>query len=203
MRRLRLQKAFEFLMNCSNSHYSHFFHQMHMLEFKNSYNFAELSKIEYIETALWPILYYRDDFCKSAISQTADTKLSRKKHFFHKCLSPLIDYLLNLAFLQFQYECRCYQIITSTIESGKKFGASFATAMDSKPISHTYWRWQHCILLDTVERLGFPNLFVTITANKWEIPKPLWCAARTELTWLLLVMLLQKPWPLFMLCKRS
>jgi len=36
--------------------------------------------------------------------------------------------------------------------------------------------------LDTVKRLGFPNLFVTITANEWEMPKPFWCAARTEVT---------------------
>jgi len=36
--------------------------------------------------------------------------------------------------------------------------------------------------LDTVDRLGFPNLFVTITANEWEMPKPYWCAARTEAT---------------------
>jgi len=181
-RRLRLRKAFQFLMSCLDSHYSYFFDQRHMLELKDSYNFAELSKIKYIETALWPVLYYRDDFCESAISQAADTKLSHKKHFFHKCLGPIIDYSLDFALLQFQYERCCYQIITGTIESGKKFGTSSAMAMDSKPISHTYWRWQHCILLDTVERFGFPNLFVTITANEWEMPKPFWCSARTELT---------------------
>jgi len=130
-RRLRLRKAFDFLMSCPDSHYSHFFHQRHMLELKQSYNFAELTKIKYIETALWPVLYYRDDFCESSISQAADTKLSRKKHFFHKCLGPVIDYSLDFALLQFQYERWCYQIITGTIESGKKFGASSATAMDS------------------------------------------------------------------------
>jgi len=120
LRRLRLRKAFEFLMNCPDSHYSHFFNQRHMLELKESYNLAELSKIKFIETALWPVLYYRDDFCESAISQAADTKLSRKKHFFHKCLGPVINYSLDFALLQFQYKRWCYQIITGTIRVWEK-----------------------------------------------------------------------------------
>ena len=80
--------------------------------------------------------------------------------------------------LQFQYERWIYQTITGTIESCKSFNVSAATALDSKPICHSYWRWQHSLLLDTVDRLGFPSLFVIITADEWRMNKLSWCQQR-------------------------
>ena len=181
-RRNRLMHAFNFLMNLEDSHYADFFYKHQSLQLKAKYNFAQLFRICYIETALWPIWYFKDCLCESSIHQTANSKLSRKKHFLHKCLGQVLDYSQNFALLRFQYERWCYQIISGTIESGKKFGASSATSMDSKPICHTYWRWQHVILLDTVDQLGYPSLFVTITANEWEMSKPFWVTARSSVT---------------------
>ena len=149
---------------------------------KPKYTFAQLFRISYIETALWPIWYFKDCLCESSIHQTAKSKLSRKKHFRHKWLGQVLDYSQNFALLQFQYKRWCYQIISGTIESGKKFGASSATSMGSKPICHTFWCWQHVILLDTVDQLGYSSLFVTITANEWEMIKPFWVTARSSVT---------------------
>ena len=89
-----------------------------------------------------------------------------------------MDYSFSFNLLQFQYERWIYQTITGTIESCKSFNVSAATALDSKPICHSYWRWQHSLLLDTVDRLGFPSLFVTITADEWRMNKPSWCQQR-------------------------
>ena len=61
--------------------------------------------------------------------------------------------------------------MSGTIDSAKKYNVSPATALDSKAFSHTYWRWQHSLLLDAVAQFGFPTLFITLTANEWHFPK--------------------------------
>ena len=70
--------------------------------------------------------------------------------------------------------------MTGLIESCKTFNVCAATALDSKPICHSYWRWKYALLLDTVNCLGFPSLFVTISADEWRINKRSWCQERTS-----------------------
>ena len=39
---------------------------------------------------------------------------------------------------------------------------------------HSYWRLKHTLLLDTIDHLGFPSLFVTTNANEWRMNKSSW-----------------------------
>ena len=174
----KLEDAFNHLMTATNSHYSHFIHPHNSHQLESKYSFNRAFQLPYIETAIWPILYFRDDLCESSISQSENSHHSKKKHFFLKASSSIMDYSCSFNLLQFQYERWIYQTITGTIESCKSFNVSAATSLDSKPICHSFWRWQHSLLLDTVDHLGFPSLFVTITADEWRMNKPSWCQQR-------------------------
>ena len=50
------------------------------------------------------------------------------------------------------------------------------------PTKFTYWRWEHAILLDTVDQFEYPSLFITITANAWEMPQLFWVNSRSLFT---------------------
>ena len=178
-RRRLLEQAYSHLMSRNDCHYSHFIelHNSHSLQDK--YTFNETFRLPFVETGIWPILYHRDQFCESSILQSDNSRHS-KRQFIHKCLSNILDFSSLFDLLHFQYDRWAFEIITGTIESGKKFGCSAATLLDSKPICHTYWRWKHFLLLDTVERLGFPTLFVTISADKWCMNKPFWVQDRYQ-----------------------
>ena len=65
--------------------------------------FYELYQLEGIETALWPLLYYGIDLCKSYLHGN-EHRQSMKRAFTIKCLSPVSDYMLHYSLLQFQCE---------------------------------------------------------------------------------------------------
>ena len=88
-----------------------------------------------------------------------------------KCFSPNIDYAIHYDVLHFQYDRWLYESISGTIDSAKQFGVSPAIALSSKFYSHTFWRWQHALLLNVVQQHGFPTLFITVTADEWNFPK--------------------------------
>ena len=175
--RTRLQHAYTHLMSRTDSHYTQFTQRHIDGTLHDKYSFHQALRIPFIETAIWPILYHRDDLCESQITPTGNLKHSKKRHFFLKCLSPILDFsLFNL--LHFQYDRWLFEIITGTIESGKKawllccnrFGQQahlpFILKMATLPSSgHS-------------ETSHFPSLFVTISADEWRINKPFWTQER-------------------------
>ena len=163
--------AYSFLLSYPNSHYQHFITMQNSNQFKPKMKFYNLFRIPYIETALWPVLFYSDDLCSSSESVDNPSKLIKKRKFLWKCLSPISDYASDFSILQYHFDRWIYEIVSGTIDSGKKFGVCPATALDGKAFSHTYWRWQHNLLLDTVDQHGYPSLFITLTANEWHFPK--------------------------------
>ena len=82
----RLINAYTHLMTRTDSHYSHFIqeHSTQILEPK--YFFNRAIQIPFIETAIWPVLYHRNDFFESYISQSHSSKHSKKKTFFTKSI---------------------------------------------------------------------------------------------------------------------
>ena len=97
-----------------------------------------------------------------------------------KCLSPVLDYSPNFNLLQFQYERWLYQIVSGSIDSEKKYNLCLASVLSQKPFCHSFWRWLHALLIDTVERLGYPDFFLTMSANEWDLHKPWWNASRFQ-----------------------
>ena len=82
--KLKLENAFNLRMTAPNSHYSYFIHLHDSHELEPKYSFNRAFQIPFVETAIWPILYFRDDFCKSSISQTENSHHSKKNTSFSK-----------------------------------------------------------------------------------------------------------------------
>ena len=82
----KLENAFNVLMAATNSHYSHFIHLHNSHQLEPKYSFNRAFQIPFIETAIWPILYFRDDFCESSISQTENSHHSKKKTLLSKSI---------------------------------------------------------------------------------------------------------------------
>ena len=76
----RLINPYMHLMTLSDSHYSHFIHKHSTQTLEPKYSFNRAIQISFIETAIWPVLYHRNDFCESSISQSDSSKRSKKKN---------------------------------------------------------------------------------------------------------------------------
>ena len=57
---------------------------------------------------------------------------------------------------------------------------NISKVLSQKPFCHSFWRWQHALLIDTVDRLGYPDFFLTMSASEWDLPKPWWNASRFQ-----------------------
>ena len=131
-RKRRFNSAYSFFLQCPTSHCKCFIEMQDSCYFFPKTQFYDLFRIPYIETALWPILYFSDHLCKSSDSSHNPSKESRKRKFLWKCLSPIVDYSIDFSLLQFQFERWIYKIVSGTIDSARKYKVSPATPLDSK-----------------------------------------------------------------------
>ena len=136
-------------------------------------------RLPYVEIAIWPCLYLKDEWCESAIRGN-ETRLSMKRAFHFKAMSSIVDFSLDFDLLQFQYDRYVFKSVTGAIESGKKFQCSPLRSLEGKTFTASYWRWQHLYLKDAVRQFGFPSLFITISPGEWSFPKPQWFAQRQQ-----------------------
>lgn len=100
-RRKKLIDAFCFLMTCDDSHYKHFAEQYIHGELKERCRFYDLVRIQYIETALWPVLYFKDKICESHIVNEDGSKISLKRKYLWKCFLQYNDYSNNFILFSF------------------------------------------------------------------------------------------------------
>ena len=131
-----------------------------------------------IECALWPTLFPFTSWCESALTSES-TNRSSKASFLVKCFSPVIDYSMHFELLQFTFDRWVYKTITGALQSSRQFHGTVSqyqvvSALDSKPFSVGYWKWQHRYLIDAVRQFGFPTLFITISPYEWSYTHPLW-----------------------------
>jgi len=132
---------------------------------------------ECIEVAIWPLLYVKEEWCESAISGHA-SRLSAKKSFHYKALSPIIDYGQDFSLIQFQFDRYIFKTVCGAVESGKKYKCSPIRSLETKSFTCSYWKWQHLLLKDAVVQFGFPSLFVTISPAEWKFPQSEWLHKR-------------------------
>ena len=57
---------------------------------------------------------------------------------------------------------------------------NISKVLSQKPFCHSFWRWQHALLIDTVDRLGYLDFFLTMSASEWDLHQPWWNASRFQ-----------------------
>lgn len=178
--RIRCYLAHRYLTTSTTSRYGHFLNlrEQHLREGKavNLYNYKDNDGIE---CALWPHLYPFHEWCETSFSGNT-TRKSSKIAFNFKLLSEVIDYALDFELLQFHYDRWLFNTVSGAISSCRGTLRSPATALDAKPFSIEYWRWEHRYLIDAVRQYGYPSLFMTISPFEWTFPKPHWLTSMYE-----------------------
>lgn len=179
LKRKRLEDAFEYLMLSDESSYNEYY--VMNLEMKvNKIPFYKAFQMDYLETAIWPILYFAKWLCPSHIS-SSETHASSRSQFMMQCRSTITDYADCYELLQYQYERWLYKTVSGAIEVGKKLKCSPAKSLETKTITAMYWTWQHRYLIDAVRQFGYPHLFITISPYEWTFPKVQWLAKSMQL----------------------
>lgn len=124
--------------------------------------YYKLFRKKYVEIAIWPLLYVREEWCESAIAGGI-SHLSAKHAFHLKAMSVIVDYGQDYGLLQYQYDRWLFKTVSGAVESGRVHGTLPMRALEYKSFSTGYWQWQHRILKDAVRQFGFPSLFLTIS----------------------------------------
>ena len=171
--------AYSFLMTCPDSSYKHYIDIAEELRSSHSQpSVFDVFQWVGIECSLWPVLYPYTSWCESAVLGTSKNR-SSKAAFVSKCFSPVADYALHFNLMQFMFDRWLYKTIpvaihSSTGRTGHSSQYQLMSALDSKPFSPEYWKWQHRYLIDAVRQYGYPSLFITISPYEWSFTRPLW-----------------------------
>jgi len=103
----------------------------------------------------------------------ADNKASGKACFVRKLLGPVMDFAGDYDLLQFQFDRHILRQVVSRASIASKVGCDPHLMMSSQ-WSPEYWRRHHECLLDLVEQVGQPDLFLTIAPYEFFFPYPAW-----------------------------
>ena len=179
--RIRCLLAYRYLTTSESCAYLHFInHRERQLSERKEINMYDYRQNKGLECALWPHLYPFEKWCETTLSGNSSRE-SSKISFNFKILSEIIDYSLDFELIQFQYDRWLFNTVSGAISACRGTLRSPATALDSKPFSSEYWRWQHRYLIDAVRQYGYPSLFLTISPFEWTFPKPHWLTSVSEL----------------------
>ena len=172
-RKEKLLAAYLYLVNKDACSYGEMITLMQMGSLPKKIPFYELFQIEYIETAIWPLLYPYKRMCESSVGN-GNARMSLKRAFILKVLSPVVDYSMDYALLQFNYDRWLYKTISGAIEAGRRFKPNPYKSLDGKSFSPSYWKWQHLYLEDAVKQFGPPTIFIAVNPCEWTFPLPKW-----------------------------
>ena len=181
-RKERLQKKFESLKQ-DNIHYAYFYERasVKLCNEENNIPYYEVFQMEYIEIALWPLLYVKEEFCESSMKGSEDRQSA--KHAFHlKCTSTIVDFSQDYEMLQFHFDRWLYKTVCGAVESGKKFKCSARQSLETKSFSSSKWEYEHLFLIDATRQFGDPSIFLTISVAEWKFPKCTWLDKRARMT---------------------
>ena len=81
-RKTRLEEAYNFLITHPNFHCRHFIRMQDCGEFPAKLQFYQLFRLPFIETALWPELYFTDFLCESTDNPNNPSKKSKSNCFY-------------------------------------------------------------------------------------------------------------------------
>lgn len=175
--RVRLTAVFHRLRE--NEYYNHFYElaQRKLVEGTTRIPYWTLFRMEFVEMAIWPLLYLKPEWCESG-NHGGQTRLSAKRLFHCKVMSGILDFGQDFSLLQYQFDRWLFKTVSGAVESGKALGTSPKRALESKTFTTAYWQWQHYFLKDAVRQFGYPSLFITISPAEWRIPVPKWLDTR-------------------------
>ena len=143
----------------------------------------------YVESALWPHLYFTKRLCESHLhaacdwsvpfascsgSSVAHARASAKDAFVQKLLSCIPDYAMHYDLLQFQFDRHILKSVKHRCSAASAQGFDAHLAMQHQHWTPGFWKRQHRLLLDVVDQLGYPDLFLIISPYEWLFPFPYW-----------------------------
>ena len=143
----------------------------------------------YLEAALWPHLYFTTWLCESHSRAPADwtvpfgtcsgicqghVKSSMKDAFVQKLLSGVSDYGMHFDLLQLQFDRHILKTVRHRCGAATAAGFDAHLALQHQHWTPGYWKRQHRLLLDVVDQLGYPDVFLTISPYEWLFPFPYW-----------------------------
>ena len=140
----------------------------------------------YLETAIWPLLYPKPDMCESAIwasgswrpfgrhQRSADQHVSMKAAFMSKVCSSVVDYSRATDLLQFQFDRHIFRTVLHRSVVARNRGADTSCFFADRHWAPGHWERHHALLLDVVDQLGDPDLFITVSPYEWHFPWPHW-----------------------------
>ncbi|CAK8689947.1 unnamed protein product [Clavelina lepadiformis] len=132
---------------------------------------SQKGKTDKVQNAIWPLLYPYKTMCESSV-ENGNARMSLKRAFILKVLSPVVDYSMDYALLQFNYDRWLYETISGAIEAGRRFKCNPYKSLDGKSFSLSYWKWQHLHLEDAGKHFGPPTIFITVSPCEWTFPLP-------------------------------
>ena len=71
------------------------------------------------------------------------SRLSSKIAYMMKVNTEIVDYAIDHELLHFHYDLWIWQMASGAIASARRTQCSPNKALEGKPFSTEYWRWQH------------------------------------------------------------
>lgn len=171
--RTKCSLIFQYLMASEHSSYKHFVELRCKSMPQKHFNVYDFTMNTGVECCLWPHLYPTSDFCDTTVIKKSG-KASSKIAFMTKVFSQVLDYGTNFELLQFHYDFWLFRTVSGAITTAQRFHSTPAQSLAGKAFSPEFWKWQHLALIDAVQQLGYPSLFITISPSEWSFPLPPW-----------------------------
>lgn len=188
--RSRCEKAYNWLLACDLSVYKNYIvaHKKFLrLEGPHGRRLPGHCITEpFLETALWPHLFPYYSWCPSSCSAPAtwsrpfdrifasdacEKRMLSSKAQFMKCvLSSILDYGREADLIQFQFDV----FVFKKVALSRKMSGNADSSLELQHWSPEYWAHQHAVVLDIVDQLGYPDVFITISPYEWSFPWPYW-----------------------------
>ena len=143
--------------------------------------YYEVFKMDYVEMAVWPLLYVKENYCESILSGKTD-RVSAKTSFHAKCLSAVVDFSQDYELLQYQFDRWLFKTVCGAVESGKRYKCTPRQSLESKAFCSSKWQNEHLLLIDATRQFDDPDLFITLTVGEWDFPKCKWLDVRSRMT---------------------
>ena len=128
----KCQKAYDFLIQTTNSAYREFVNKRDDAVAKGDrFNFYDYQQCRGVECALWPHLYPYTSWCGTSLDGR-ENRLSSKVAYMTKINSEIADYSLDHELLHFHYDLWLWQTVSGAIASARRLRCSPNKALEMK-----------------------------------------------------------------------
>ena len=174
---IQLAKGFyQALLTDTHRSFYQSIHQLASSRRKRDLTLREACSLPGLECALWPLWYQNDSLSDTVPSpgEEGNQRYSAKRSFLVKVMSKFANFSSSFDLLQFHFDRYLYKTVSGAIETARQQHVSPNAALENKQFHCTYWANLLNALLDATdpERLGHPDMFVTMSPYEWTWPYP-------------------------------